>query len=326
LLFVDLETTGVGGGAGTYAFLIGCGWFEGAGFRVRQFFLASHAAERALLEAVADAAGASAAIVTYNGKTFDLPLMETRFLFHRLVPPFADVPHVDMLHPARHLWRQDRDDATGSCRLTAMEAALLGHVRDGDVPGFEIPSRYFHYVRTNDVRPLHAVFEHNRLDLLALAMLTARAAQLLEQGPAAARTAREALGLGRLYLKNDLMGQARAAFAKAADFGGAEELLTRAEALRAYAVLCRRCRDYDEAAAAWRRVLDFRCPPQIAREATEALAVHHEHRVRDLSAARRFALQSLELTISPARAQAVQYRLSRLDRKLAVPESPAALF
>ena len=330
LLFLDLETTGLAGGAGTCAFLVGCGWFDGASFRVRQFFLSSHAGEPALLDALAALAGDAGTVVTYNGKSFDLPLIETRYLFHRLHTPFTGMPHLDMLHPARRLWRADSDDEgerPASCRLSMIEETLLGHVREGDVPGFEIPSRYFHFVRTGDARPLEAVLEHNRLDILALAMITARAAQLLDEGPAGARTAREALGLGRLYERGGLCADARASYSRAAEMQPAD-LLTRAEALRACALLSRRERQFDEAASSWRRLLDLRrCPPQLAREATEALAVHHEHRVRDLEAARRFAVQSLQFNGSRARTEAVQHRLARLDRKLGGSSaSPAVLF
>ena len=322
-LFVDLETTGLAGGAGSYAFLVGCAWFQDGTFRVRQFFLSSFAAERALLDAVTEAANAAGTVITYNGKSFDLPLMETRYVIHRTETPFAGMPHVDMLHPARRLWRNedsveaDLQAGLGSgCRLSELERTLCRHEREGDVPGFEIPARYFQYVRSGDARPLAAVFEHNRLDLLSLALLTARAAQLLEDGASAARTAREALGLGRLYERGGLITEARDCYACAADAAGAETL-TRAEALRAAALLSRRLRRYEEAAAAWRRLLDLRrCPPQYMREATEALAVHHEHRLRDPLSARTFALKSLQLHASPPRREAVQHRLARLNRKL----------
>jgi uncharacterized protein YprB with RNaseH-like and TPR domain len=323
MLFVDLETTGLAGGAGTYAFLVGCGWFDGGVFRVRQYFLSSFAAERALLEAVAEAAEESGTVVTYNGKSFDVPLIDTRFQLHRMEAPFAGMPHVDMLHPARRLWRSDEGGdplrggvSGGGCRLGELEEALCGHTREGDVPGFEIPARYFHYVRSGDARGLEAVMEHNRLDLLSLALVTARASQLLEDGPAGVRTAREAFGIGRLYERGGLMGEARASFERAADMPGAD-VLTRAEALRASATLSRRERRYEDAATAWRRILGLRCcPPQIVREATEALAVHHEHRLRDPRAARGFALESMKLPTSRARQQALQHRLARLDRKL----------
>lgn len=325
LLFLDLETTGLAGGAGTYAFLVGCGWFDGPTFRVRQFFLSSFGSERVLLEGVAALAGQACAVVTYNGKSFDLPLIETRYLLQRMATPFAGLPHVDMLHPARRLWRSG-DEAASGCRLSELELTLCGHERDGDVPGFEIPGRYFHYVRSGDARGLEVVLEHNRLDLLSLALVTARAAQVLDAGPAGARTAREGIGMGRLYERGGLAAQARAAYTRAADLPA--DAATRAEALRACAVLARRGRGYDEAASAWRRVLDVPdCPAPVAREAAEALAVHHEHRLRDFEVARRFALQSLRFHATATRAQAVRHRLARLDRKLGtVPSEAAVLF
>jgi uncharacterized protein len=331
-LFLDLETTGLAGGAGTYAFLVGCGWFEppsplasagqAAFFRTRQFFLTDFGAERALLEALGELAGNLACIVTYNGKTFDLPLLETRFSLQRMPTPFAEIAHVDMLHPARRMWRQDEVE----CRLTYLEQALCGHEREGDVPGFEIPSRYFQYVRSGDARPLQAVFEHNRLDVVSLAMLTARATQLLEEGPSAAKNGREAFGLGRLYERAGLMDDALASYRRAS---AAAAGTIRVEALRASAIVLRRLRRYEEAAAVWRDLLAVpRCSPAYAREASEALAVHHEHRARDLEMARSFAVQSLSLQGTAARQQATHHRLARLDRKLGYPppRQSAALF
>jgi uncharacterized protein YprB with RNaseH-like and TPR domain len=325
LLFLDLETTGLAGGAGTYAFLVGLAWFDGVVFRTRQFFLANYAAERALLADVAAHAADAGAVVTFNGKSFDLPLMETRFVLHRLTPPFATLPHVDMLHPARRLWRADDEEGmSGGCRLTTLEEALCGHRRDGDLPAYEIPSRYFHYVRSGDARPLAAVFEHNRLDLLALALITAHASQLLDEGAAAARTAREAVGLGRLYERAGMSVQAWACYLRAGELPGDEA--THAEALCNYAVLSRRARRYEDAAGAWRRALALRrCPPTIARAAMEALAVHHEHRARNLHEARRIAMRSLQFNITAARQHAVQHRLARLERKMRR-EMTAALF
>ncbi len=323
LLFVDLETTGLAGGAGTYAFLVGCGWFDGGTFRIRQFFLSNFSAERALLDAVGAITAGIDAVVTYNGKTFDLPLIDTRFIIHRATTPFAGMPHIDMLHPARRLWRaSSRDDGPdddrvvqSGCRLSELEQSICGHTREGDVPGFEIPGRYFHFVRSGDPRPLCAVLEHNRLDLLSLALLTSRAAQLLDEGAAGAQTAREALGLGRLLERGGRGAEARQCFARAEHLPG--DTATRAEGLRALAVACRRERCHEEAAAAWRRILQLpRCPAGIVREATEALAVHHEHRLRDPGAARTFAVQGLQCQPTAARRQALTHRLARLERKL----------
>jgi hypothetical protein len=319
LLFLDLETTGLAGGAGTYAFLVGCGWFERGGFRVRQYLLTGFGAERALLQDVAGLASEAGGVATYNGKTFDLPLMETRFLFHRMRPTLAGMPHVDMLHPARRLWKD------GEVRLTTLERTLLGHVREGDVPGFEIPARYFNFVRTGDARPLAGVLEHNRLDILSLALVTARLADLLAQGAASARTGREALGLGRIFDRAGMTDAASQCYDAAAMLG--EDVETVGEALRATAVILRRARRYDSAADAWRRILALHpCPPLLGREAAEALAVHHEHRARELETARRFALESLSLTTNHSRIDAARHRLARINRKLGVSvPTPAAV-
>ena len=335
MLFLDLETTGLAGGAGTYAFLVGCGWFEAGRFRVRQFLLAQYAAERGLLEALAQTAADAATLATYNGKTFDVPLIETRFSFHRLPTAFGAMPHLDMLHPARRFWRMDAESSrsgssammAGTCRLSAVEQAVLGHRREHDVPGFEIPSRYFQYVRSGDARPLAGVLEHNRLDLLSLALLTARAAALLDAGAVAARTAREALGLGRLYQRAGMLGEAHACFDRATDLATPADSGTLSEALRLSAVVSRRVRRYDAAAAAWRALLELpACPPRFVHEASEALAIHHEHRDGDLRRARDHAYRSLRAAASRSRLKAVEHRLARLDRKLAVQALTQPLF
>jgi uncharacterized protein YprB with RNaseH-like and TPR domain len=345
LVFVDVETTGLAGGAGTYAFLVGCGWFDGGTFRVRQYLMANVAGEPALLKALAEVACECGTVITYNGKTFDLPLIETRYLFHRMESPFASVPHVDMLHPARRLWRPlgavgraDAGAVDSACRLTTLERTQCGFEREGDVPGWQIPDRYFTYVRTGDVRPLEKVLEHNRLDILSLALVTAQTCQLLQEGPAAARSAREALGLGRIYLSGGRLREARECFADAGGLSAhprardAETApaaaLIQAEALRAFALVCRRARQFEEAATAWRRVLELNdSPAHIVREATEALAVHHEHRRRELRVAKSYALQSLECEGSPGREGAIRHRVARLDRKIERAEAlPALLF
>ncbi|MBI4485305.1 MAG: ribonuclease H-like domain-containing protein [Acidobacteria bacterium] len=325
-VFVDLETTGLSGGAGTHAFLVGCGWCEPDGsFVTRQFMLTRFADERLLLAAVSAEFARAGAIVSFNGKSFDAPVLETRYLFHRLQWPGGRLPHLDVLHPARRFWgpstgsgRPERvegrdDQESSSCSLAALERQVLGARRVGDVPGFEIPARYFQFVRSGDPRPLVAVFEHNRLDLLSLAGLTARLLQLVRCGPEAARNARETLALGRVYARAGLDGRARDAFERAVARASGGPI--RVEALRALALAWRRIRQYDEAASCWRALLDLSCPPHIAREATEALAIHHEHRVRDLATAKAFALKSLMAGMQTS--AALQHRLARLERKMA---------
>jgi uncharacterized protein YprB with RNaseH-like and TPR domain len=342
-VFFDLETTGLSGGAGTQAFLVGCGWFDHDGsFVTRQFLLTRYADERPMLDTVAGELARAGALVSFNGKSFDAPVLETRYLFHRLAWNGRQLPHVDVLHAARRFWKRASHGARASrldgsrafqadddgCSLTALEKHILGVRRAGDVPGFEIPGRYFQFVRTGDARPLAAVLEHNRLDLLSLAALTARLFHLARHGPDAARDAREALALGHVYMRGGLTARACDAYRRAVEMTerGVVSQLVRIESLRALALSHRRTRHHADAAACWRRLVDAPgCPPRLVREATEALAVHHEHRERDLQAAKAFALRSLEAEAQPAWTRAVQHRLARLDRKLKLTEPPSSL-
>ena len=337
-IFIDLETTGLSGGAGTVAFLVGCGYFDLGAFQVRQFLLTSYASERALLYAVADFFEGADLIVTYNGKTFDVPVMETRWLFHRLQMPLASVPHFDMLHPARRLWRMRAGDpgdlADSCCRLATLERTLLNVSRVGDVGGFEIPSRFFQFLRSGDPRPLEPVLEHNRLDLVSLAGVMARALELARDGPAACRDCAEALALGRTYERaagddrlrdrGSVLARAESCYRRAAE---SRIVDVKAEALYRLALRYRRERRFAEAAAIWREVIELTEPRAVRRIggldalrqfAAEALAIHHEHRERDLTSARELALFALEESETPGpRADGMRHRLARLDRKIA---------
>jgi uncharacterized protein len=337
-VFIDLETTGISGGAGIVAFVVGCAYFDMGALQVRQFLLTSYAAERALLAAVAEFFAGAELIVTYNGKTFDVPVMETRWTFHRMRMPLEGVPHFDMLHPARRLWKGRAgalDVDEGACRLTTLERALLDVTRVGDVDGFEIPGRFFHFLRTGDPRPLEPVLEHNRLDLVSLAAVTGRAARLARQGADVCRDCAEALALGRVYERAGSHDRAEACYRKAAQSGSSE---IRIEALFRLGVRCRRERRFTEAATAWEEVLAMRAgverdpvrlkpdatyergrpqPDATYQRAAEALAIHHEHRARDYETARELALFALdEVEETGRRAEEIRYRLARLDRKL----------
>ena len=326
LMFVDIETTGLAGGAGTHAFLVGCAWFEERTFRVQQFFMVGHALERALLRMVRERVDAAGPLVSYNGRTFDVPLLETRFVFHRQAPPFAERAHLDMLPVARRLWRFARPVVdvpgmqTDSCALGALERVLFGVQRTGDVPGSQIPGRYFTFLRTGDATPLEPVLEHNRLDLVSLAALTARALRLLDTAPEGTERPRESLGLGRLLERVGLFERAEACFERAiAMTAGSwhdDDEQVSAEARRSLALRCRRTARYAAAAAHWEALTRLRrCPPSLRREALEALAIHHEHRSRDLDRAQAFAEQSERLARARHELDDASRRMARLRRK-----------
>ena len=250
LIFFDLETTGLSGGAGTVAFVVGFGCFEGSRFHVWQFVQPSFAGERRLLAAVTAAVSRAHTLVTFNGKSFDVPFTEMRWLYHRLETPLAALRHLDLLHPARRLWGPDPGGLGG------LEDRVLGFRRRDDVPGFEIPSRYFDYLRSGDPAPLRGVLSHNRLDLASLAVLTGLACELVDGGPDAAGDARQCLGLGRVYERGGRPADATGCYERTAAWtsgdggssGRTDDVDVRAQALYRVASARRRQRRHADAA------------------------------------------------------------------------------
>lgn len=178
-LFLDTETTGLAGGTGTFAFLIGLGWFEGETFRTQQLFARDFSEERACLNFLLEIAREKRVLVTYNGKAFDVSLLSTRFILNRLPDGLTAMPHLDLLHPARRLFGHRLENN----RLSTMEKDIIGFHRYDDVPGSEIPQRYFDWLRYRDPRPLEDVFEHNRLDVISMAALAVYLAEILSPKP-----------------------------------------------------------------------------------------------------------------------------------------------
>ena len=320
LLFFDLETTGLSGGSGTVAFVVGFGCFVGARFHVWQFVLPSFATERRLLAAVTAAVSRAHTLVTFNGKSFDVPFMEMRWLYQRLETPLPALRHVDLVHPARRLWGPE----TGG--LGGLEHRVLGFRRDDDVPGFEIPSRYFDYLRSGNPRPLRGVLAHNQLDLVSLGVLTGMACNLVDRGAQVTGSARQSLGLGRLYARGGREVEALACYERAAALtSGArwtsevDAVAVRAETLYRLALACRRQRRHNDAARYWQTLIDLGRRPTgvFEREALRALAVHHEHRLQDLDGALTFARRAYAVEYTAGRRREVQRRLTRLERRLA---------
>ncbi|MEX2238432.1 MAG: ribonuclease H-like domain-containing protein [Dehalococcoidia bacterium] len=192
LLFVDLETTGLNGGTGTLAFLVGAGRFDGRRFVLRQYFLAKPHFEPALLAGFAAFSEGTTAVVSYNGSSFDLPLLQSRYTMSRLDYWLAELGHVDLLHHARRFYSRSLD----SCRLKELEASVLGVVRGHDIPGWAVPEVYFRFIREGVVGMMPAVVRHNALDVLSLATLLRRLAGLVSGEPLS--LASEAVEVARL--------------------------------------------------------------------------------------------------------------------------------
>ena len=175
-IFLDTETSGLAGGTGTYAFLVGVGRFQDGEFHLEQFFMRDPAEEAALLEGLAAFLAPAKALVTFNGKAFDAPILRTRYLMHSIPAPFVDFAHLDLLPLARRLWR----DRLPSRALKYLEENLLAAPRTSEeVPGYEIPYLYFDYLRSRDARPLKGVFYHNAMDVVAMAALLTHVTSIL---------------------------------------------------------------------------------------------------------------------------------------------------
>jgi len=176
--FIDIETTGLSGGAGTYAFLIGAGRFEQDVFRLAQFFLQDPSQEPALLRALEEFLAPCQAVVSYNGKTFDVPIINTRYITNGYPPLLRDTAHIDLLHLARRIWKL----RLSRCTLGDIEGNILGMQRsEQDVPGWMVADLYFEYLRTGDARPLRGVFYHNEVDVVSLAALLSHLADIVSQ-------------------------------------------------------------------------------------------------------------------------------------------------
>jgi hypothetical protein len=322
LVFLDTETTGLAGGTGTCAFLIGIGTVEGPQFTVRQFFLRDYPDEKAVLRALAEILDGFEGLVTYNGKTFDVPLLETRYALARLKSPFGRMLHLDALHPSRRLWRLRLE----SCRLTDLESAVLGIGREGDVAGSEIPGIYFDYLRTGDARGLQPVFYHNALDIITLAAVTVELARAIGDGGAASLDSPvDLFSLSRMLETAGSREQSVQTCQRALAGGLPEEI--EAQALRQLALQHKRQRRPELAVETWRELARRASP--LAIEAFEELAIHYEHHQRDPQSALEFTLTALaRLREQPGRESHTArftHRRERLERKAARPPNAVKL-
>ena len=292
-------------GAGTFAFLIGLGFVTAEGFLVRQYFLREPSEEHSVLYRLAEDLREFSTLITYNGRGYDAPLLETRYRLAREPVPFEAMPHLDLLHACRRLWKLRFD----SCKLTYLEERILGHERVGDVPGFLIPSLYVNYLRTRDARSLVPVFTHNALDILSLACLTSVVGSVFgDPTQYRFRHGTECIGLGRWLLQAGRKDEALHLFRGAINGNIPEELLART--LWDIFQIERQSQRFEAAREPLEQIIGF--PNAHHAKAMEALSILFEHRLKDLSRAIHFARRLEEL--QPGEKSGL--RLERLVKKL----------
>ena len=314
-IFLDTETSGLAGGTGTYAFLVGAARFIEGEFVLKQFFMRDPTEEPALLEALTAFLGPGQALVTFNGKAFDAPLLSTRYTLHGLQVPFKDFAHLDLLPLSRRLWRARLE----SRALKYLEENILQAPRTSEeVPGYEIPWLYFDYLRTGDARPLKGVFYHNAMDVVAMAgLLNYVATMLADPFHEGIEHALDVISIARLFEDLGQWDTAARVFER-----GLQMTLTESdfwEAVRRLSVLQKRRGDFDEALHLWEQAA-----AQGHIYAHVELAKYYEHRCRDPKSALQWTRSALDdlrrvdlpIYIRKHWEQELKHRMERLENKI----------
>jgi hypothetical protein len=270
-LFLDTETTGLAGGTGTYPFLVGLAWWEGGGLEIEQLFMREYSEERSLLAALAERLAERPVLVTFNGKSFDWPLLETRYRMTRTIPPVPRA-HLDFLHPARNLWRL----RLGSVRLSELEHHVLGWDRGADLVSDLIPRIYLDFVRGGHAEPLVPVFQHNQMDLRGLAGLAGRILSLLGDDDGTCQDGLELYGVSRICERRGEVKRARKLYEQS--IGSALPMETDRAARVALARLAKRDGDLARARELWESALGN---SREGYQAYEQLAIFYEHEARE---------------------------------------------
>jgi len=333
-LFLDTETTGLAGGTGTYAFLIGLASWDAGGLQVEQFFMRDFAEEHSLLQELTQRIAERPVLVTFNGKSFDWPLLESRFTMTRSIAVPKLAAHLDLLHPARALWKL----RLGSVRLVELErhildAPRLGWHRENDVSSALIPQFYFDYLRGGPAEPLAGVVRHNQMDLRGLAALFGKINEMLSESSGAVNGVEslDLFGLSRFLQRRGEDDRAHSACSQALAIGLPAEF--RPKAHRELAQMAKRRGEHAQAAEI---LLEIIADPHDGLHACEQLAIYYERHAKDLVKAVQFselAIATLRRQRANSRDLLIAARLARLEQKFllrlarlekkSLPSSPA---
>lgn len=311
LLYLDTETTGLSGGAGTVAFLIGTGFFEQDEFVIRQYFMRDYNEEAAMLLELQQLFAAHKGFVTFNGKAFDINLLQSRFISNRFRPSFKDFPNVDLLYPSRRVWGLKLE----SCRLSSLEESVLGQFREDDIPGAQIPSVYFKYVEDRDASEIKRVISHNEQDILSMVSLLAKLSTMMNNPFSETDCGFELLGMGRLFEANgkteDMLECLKACTRS-------ELFSVRMRAVRKLTGVYKRNGSYEQALEHWKAVEAEN--PEFELFHLIEMAKYYEHKAKDPEQALYIAEKAVKNCLSAGLSGSRQFkelkkRCDRLRRK-----------
>jgi hypothetical protein len=304
-LFLDTETTGLTGGTGTFVFMVGLGFFQQDGFLIQQFFMRDYSEERASLLLMRDLLESFQFLVTFNGRHYDIPLLETRFILSRIASKIKEMPNFDLLYPSRKIWK----GAYENCRLVTLESKLLGMERSDDIPSEWIPSLYFDYIQTGDARKIHRVFYHNQMDILSMVALSGRI-HLIYHDPQAAQPRKgiEHFSLGRLFWDHGYHEKAIPCFEIALkrcddDLGW--------DVMKWLSMAFKKTGQEEKAKSLWEEMMSW--PYQKDPFPYIELAKYYEHRLKDWEKSIAYVDKALEQVSSP-QAREIELLLHRKRR------------
>jgi len=314
-LFFDLETTGLSGGTGVIPFNIGMGYYRDDKFWVAQYFLGELGEEermiRELSRFLADMDFKS--VVTYNGKAFDMPLLETRFILYRTPLILSELPHLDFLFPARNLWKHKYE----SCRLFYLAREVLMTGRDEDIPSAEIPGRYFQYLKTGNFELIEPILYHNAEDILSLLGVVIMGASLfasdLEERDV---DAMDFFGAGKVLEKVGEREKAADYFQRALNGSLSEEagLSTRKRLSLQY----KKSQKWEDALLMWQQMAASQTPSSDLLFSLRELAMYFEHKEKKLLEAQRYAEEGYVVArgFSSSYEKDFIHRRARLNQKI----------
>jgi len=276
-LFIDTETTGLAGGTGTLAFLIGIGFFDRDSFKVRQYFMRDYGEEAAALNSITKFVSKFEHIISFNGKGYDIPLLQSRMILNRIKFDFSTFSHIDLLYPARMIFKHRLED----CRLSSIERFVIRFFREDDIPSEEIPHLYFRYLRSKNPALMDKVFYHNAMDIVSLAVLATRIAELLDKDTANFEFGEDIFGVGHFFFSTGNYEKAEFFFRKSFEYPLPYDI--RHRLLTEFSIILKRSGRIDEAAEIWRGMIEgqkgFAIFPYIE------LAKYHEHHKRTYGSA-----------------------------------------
>lgn len=317
LLYLDTETTGLSGGVGTVAFLVGVGFFEEQSYIVRQYFIRDYDEETAMLTELQQIFSRHQGFVTFNGKSFDMNLLQSRFISNRLKPSFREMPNLDLLYSSRRVWGLKLE----SCRLTSLEENILGEYRSDDIPGALIPAVYFKYVEDRDASDIERVIRHNRLDILSMVSLLARLSSMLQSPLSQTYDGYELLGLGRIFEANgktDCMLECLEACT------GSEQYTIRSQAVKRLTGVYKRNGSYDLALEHWKAMESDNSGFELFH--LVEMAKYYEHKVKDNEFALVLVEKAMHNCLGAGLSGSKQYdrlkkRRDRLRKKVKTPKN-----